>query len=355
MAGGVAEEILRPYLSKIVGSARRGDAREESFYPALESLLNEFSNLTNKKDIHITVLPKKTDAGNPDFRIWFGRTKIVGYIEAKALEKNLDEIEKTDQIKRYCATFPNFILTNFIEFRLYKTGSRVDKVKISELKNIYGFSKTFPIEGETDFEILIQKFFSFSQPSIKNTELLAVELAKRTRFLCDILAQEIEEEDQSGIKKILGFYDAFQTYLIRGLTKEQFADIYSQTITYGLFASRMRGGDDFNRKIAVHDIPRSIGILKDIFEFISLGDLPLQMEWIVDEISDVLASVDVKHIFWNISEQEKVMILYFHSTKNFSLNMIQKPEKVGVYTIRPNLWFPTLFAHCIPLLRKIFT
>jgi hypothetical protein len=100
--------------------ARRGDATEESFYSALESLLIECSNSTNKKDIQITPLPKKTDAGNPDFRIWDGKRKIVGYIEAKALEKNLDEVEKTEQICRYSATFPNFILTNFIEFRLYK-------------------------------------------------------------------------------------------------------------------------------------------------------------------------------------------------------------------------------------------
>ena len=61
--------------------------------------------------------------------------------------------------------------------------------------------------------------------------------------------------------------------------------------------ARMRGSAEFNRKTAVYDIPHSLGILRDIFEFISLGSLPKQMEWIVDEISDVLANVDVKGIF----------------------------------------------------------
>jgi len=292
--------MLKPYLTEIVELEEGGDAREESFYPALKSLLTEFSNSTNRREIHITVLPKKTDAGNPDFRIWDGKRKIVGYIEAKVLKKNLDEVEKTEQFSRYSATFPNFIVTNFIEFRLYKTGSRVGEVRISKLKTIYDSRGTIPVEGENDFVILMEKFFSFSQPSITNTNLLAIELAKRTRFLRDeVIALEIEEEEKSGIKRILGFYEAFQTYLIRGLTKEWFADIYSQTITYGLFASRMlsSSSDEFNRKVAVHDIPRSIGILRDIFEFISLGDLPGQMEWVVDEISYVLASVDVKGIF----------------------------------------------------------
>ncbi len=37
--------------------------------------------------------PKKTEAGNPDFRVWDGKQHITGYIEAKdpAIE-NLDRI-----------------------------------------------------------------------------------------------------------------------------------------------------------------------------------------------------------------------------------------------------------------------
>lgn len=161
--------MLKPYLTEIVELEGGGDAREESFYPALKSLLTEFSNSTNRKEIHITVLPKKTDAGNPDFRIWDGKRKIVGYIDAKVLKKNLDEVEKTEQFSRYSATFPNFIVTNFIEFRLYKTGSRVGEARISKLKTIYDSRGTVPVEGENDFVILMEKFFSFSQPSITST------------------------------------------------------------------------------------------------------------------------------------------------------------------------------------------
>jgi hypothetical protein len=114
--------MLRAYLAKISQTARQGDAREESFYPALEGLLSEFALSINRKDSRVTVLPKKTDAGNPDFRMWDGSSKIVGYIEAKAPSNNLDDFAETEQIFRYSSTFPNFILTNFIEFRLYKMG-----------------------------------------------------------------------------------------------------------------------------------------------------------------------------------------------------------------------------------------
>jgi len=64
-------------------------------------------------------------------------------------------------------------------------------------------------------------------------------LAKRTRFLKEeVIAEELKEEEKNGRGFIIGFYEAFKKYLINTLSKEEFADLYSQTITYGLFAAR---------------------------------------------------------------------------------------------------------------------
>ncbi|MDH5266336.1 MAG: N-6 DNA methylase [Candidatus Bathyarchaeota archaeon] len=325
--------MLKLYIQKILGVARRGDATEESYYSTLKDLLMEFAKSTSKKDIHITILPKKTEAGNPDFRVWDGKQKIVGYIEAKTPETELDQIEKTDQIKRYKSTFKNFMLTNFFEFRLYKDGLHIGRTKIADPMSIYTLRGTPPVENKEDFESLLEKFFSFSFPSISSAETLAVELAKRTRFLRDeVIAEELREEEKNGIGKIHGFYEAFHTYLIRGLTKEQFADLYSQTITYGLFASRTRCEGEFNRKIAVYDIPHTIGILREIFDFISLGDLPPQLEWIVDEISNVLANVDVKKIFSEFFRNRKGEDPVFHFYETFLAKYDpEEREKRGVF------------------------
>jgi len=313
--------------------ARRGDAREESYYPALKDLLNEYAVSTSKKNIHVTINPKKTEGGNPDFRVWDGTQRIVGYIEAKTPDKNLDDVEKTEQVRRYKITFPNLVLTNFFEFRLFRNGLTVDTIRIADPRAIYSLKGTPFVENREQFENLLEKFFSFSFPSITSAPPLAIELAKRTRFLRDeVIAEELREEEKNGLGKILGFYEAFQTYLIRGLTKEQFADMYSQTITYGLFASRMRCEGEFNRKLAVYDIPRSIGILREMFEFISLGDLPPQLEWIVDEISNVLANVDVKKIFSQYYRNKKGEDPIFHFYETFLAEYDPKErERRGVY------------------------
>jgi hypothetical protein len=71
-------EMLKSYLKKILEITERGDAREESYYSTLEGLLKEYALSINKKNIHVTPLPKKTEAGNPDFRVWDKDQHIVG-------------------------------------------------------------------------------------------------------------------------------------------------------------------------------------------------------------------------------------------------------------------------------------
>lgn len=189
--------MLKPYLKRIFEVAKRGDAREESYYSCLEELLRNYADSIRKK-IYVTTFPKKTDAGNPDFRIWDGKQSIVGYIEAKQpLEENLSPIEDTDQLKRYLKTFPNLILTNFFEFRLYREGKLVSKVQIGRPYVIHKLGTVPPVEKEQEFFNLLEQFFSFSLPKTFTAKTLAVELAKRTRFLKEqVVIEELKEEEK---------------------------------------------------------------------------------------------------------------------------------------------------------------
>jgi len=299
--------VLKGYLKEIAETAKRGDAREESYYPALKDLLTKYLDSISKKKIHITMLPKKTEGGNPDFRVWDGKQHIAGYIEAKdPLTENLDKVEETAQLKRYLHTFPNLILTNFLEFRLYRNGIMTDKVLVGRPVILNKLKTAPPAEKEPELLKLFEKFFSFTFPKVYDAKNLAIELAKRTRFLKDeVIAQELREEATSGKGFIWGFYEAFRKYLISSLTESEFADLYAQTITYGLFAARTRAEAEFNRKLAYDNIPKTIGILRDIFRFISFGELPQQMEWIIDDISEILSVTDIN----------KILHQYFHEGK----------------------------------------
>ena len=310
--------MLKSYLKKIFKTANQGDAREESYYATLEELFKKTAQSFGKGKIHITPQPKTTEAGNPDFRVWDGKQHIVGYIEAKAPTiENLDLIENSEQLKRYRNTFPNLILTNFFEFRLYRNGILVNKASIARPFIVHKLKTIPPVEKEPDFTKLMEAFYSFSLPKVYNAKNLAIELAKRTSFLKDeVIAEELAEEEKTGKGFILGFYEAFRQFLISGLSKEDFADLYSQTITYGLFAARMRAKNGFNRKLAYDNIPSTIGILRDVFRFISLEDVPTQMEWIIDDIAEVLSVADVNKLLKDYFREGKGKdpVVHFYET-----------------------------------------
>jgi predicted helicase len=302
--------MTKKYLSNLFKTYQKGDAREESYYKHLADFITTFSESERKKKIDITILPKKTEAGNPDFRIW-------------------DRIEDSEQLERYLSTFPNVILTNFTEFRLYRNGERIEKISIARPFVIKKLSTVPSLENEDKLFELLERFLDFSLPKTYNAKTLAVELAKRTKFLKDEI---VSEELKHGTKSIHGFYDAFKEFLIAGINENEFADLYSQTITYGLFAARLRAEKDFNRKLAYSYIPKSIGILRDVFKFISLEDLPQQMEIIIDDIAEVLNVADAKKILDQYYHEGKGSdpVLHFYETF-LSVYDPKTREKRGVY------------------------
>jgi len=327
-------QILKQYLKNISDTFNRGDAREESYYKHLDEAIKKFAEKQNVKNIDVTILPKKTEAGNPDFRIWDGKNHITGYIEAKDPSViNLDNIERTKQLERYCSTFPNVILTNFYEFRLYRDGHPISQVMIGRPLIAKRLRTTPPVENVELFTELLDKFFSFSLPKVRTAKSLAVELAKRTRFLRDeVIAVELEEKERSGHRQLTGFFNAFKKYLIATITEEQFADLYAQTIAYGLFAARTRAKGDFNRKLAFDYIPHTIGILRDVFRFISLEEPPKSLQIIVEDIVEILHVTDVNQILHEFYRSGKGRDPIIHFYETFLATYDPKiRERRGVY------------------------
>ena len=90
---------FKTYFKELNAVAQQGDAREESFYPALAAMLKVTADAAGRKHVRVTTLPKPTDAGNPDFRLWNGTDRIVGYVEAKKpTEVRLDTVEDSEQL-----------------------------------------------------------------------------------------------------------------------------------------------------------------------------------------------------------------------------------------------------------------
>jgi len=321
--------MLQDYLKQIAGIAGKGDAREESYYSALSSLLLDFAHARKNRKIDITILPKKTLAGNPDFRVWDGRRHIIGYVEAKTPdEQNLDRIEESQQLNRYRGAFSNLILTNFFEFRLYRDGKLVDRTQIGRPFVAHQLRLVPPAENQNEFLALLDKFLTFSLPRTYTPRTLAEALACRTHYLREQVLLELA----TGNGDLTGFYQAFQKHLITALTKEDFADMYAQTVTYGLFAARTRCKEEFTRRSAFDNIPKTIGILRDVFRFVSLQDTGPELNWIIDDITDVLAVADVKKVLHEYFAKGRGQDPIMHFYETFLAEYDPKErEQRGVY------------------------
>jgi type I restriction-modification system DNA methylase subunit len=325
------------YLGAVAQKYHRGDAREESYYDVLKQLWEELGSQLSSAHATLTVLPRQTEAGNPDMRVWSGQQHITGYIECKKPEEaNLDRIEVSDQLKRYLKAFPNVILTNFLEFRLYRSGQPVGQpVTIGSLQALQAGMKV-PLQHEDQFRELVERFFDFQLPRAYTAQTLAVALADRTRYLQQqVLAQLLDDEDHKRDSELVDLLAEFKQVLMSGLTNDTFADLYAQTITYGLFAARMRVTGTFTRQTAIDGIPATIGILRKLFKYISIGDTPERLRVIIDDIADVLAVTDTDTVFKGYDKNGRDPVADFYETFLGEYDPAKKKQHGVYYTPQP--------------------
>jgi type I restriction-modification system DNA methylase subunit len=230
-------------------------------------------------------------------------------------------------------------LTNFLEFRLYRSSRLINKVEVGRQFTLKSLKSPPSPEKLDAFFDLLDEFFSFSTPTIQKSSDLSIELAKKTRFLEHILQEELSKDNE----EITRFYKAFREELIETLTKERFADLYAQTITYGLFAARMRsnaplakkgegGFNGFRRETAWRSIPESLPLLKEIFYSMTGPHFPESLTWIVDDISQILGKADISKVRqeFKSTRWEEDPVIQFYETFLATYNPDER-KRLGVY------------------------
>jgi Type ISP C-terminal specificity domain/N-6 DNA Methylase len=314
-------ELLHDYLDRIAGTERRGEAREESFYPHLKALFEGHAEHRGWSDLEVLILPRKTEDCLFDLQVRRG-ARIVGYVEAKLPGKELDRVADSDQLKRYQRAFPNLLLTNFRELRLYRGETLAARADVTG--------------GPEPVLALLDLFCDFAPPASTSAAELAPRMALRTRILA-VRLRELLKADTEKTSDLSGFYRAFSEHLLAGLKVEEFADLYAQTLSYGLLAARWRAPGAFDRRIAAESIPATSGVLRDAFRYISLADPHPDIAWIIDEIVGLLAGAPVRAMLAGSARRRgRDPVLDFYET----FLQAYDPElrrKRGVYYTPPEL------------------
>ncbi|OQX29524.1 MAG: DNA methyltransferase, partial [Spirochaeta sp. LUC14_002_19_P3] len=315
---------ISEYIKAVNAKFQSGLSTEHSYRGELEGLIQQ---LVDK--VAVTNEPKRQQCGAPDYIIQRNEVPL-GYIEAKDIGIDLDKIKKSDQMKRYLGSLDNLILTDYLEFRFYRYGNKVTTIKVAESDG----SKIKPLSDNFDsFSTHITDFCDFKGQTIKSAEKLAKMMAQKTRMMEEVLFKAVsatEDDDNT----LYGQLKAFREILIHDLDEKKFADIYAQTIAYGLFAARLHDTtlDDFSRQEARDLIPRSNPFLRNLFDYVSGADLDSKVVWIVDALADILRATDLHELLKDFGSSTGQTDPFIHFYETFLAEYDSKLRKSrGVY------------------------
>ncbi len=340
----MSQELFSEYFKEISREFKTGSATELTYRSYLKRFMEKlFQNLIlSGENRNIQKI------GKPDYTCFRNKIKI-GYIETKDIGIKIDKEIRGEQIKKYSeGAIPNIILTDYMRFILIRNQEPILDIILFDKDDLTRGKKIFSGDSIKRFNQLIGTFLDYKLPTIKNPTELALELSKRAKLLRDLVQEQLEEDlfkskNNESVTSIYDFYEAFKE-LIKEANVSDCVDAYSQTITYGLFLSKIGSHDGLSRDSAVTYIPSSIKIIKKIFMNITGDELPLNLSWVVDEIIDLLNSADIKKILDSfVFEGKHYRDPFIHFYEDFLKEYDPKKRKhLGVYyTPEPIVYFIT--------------
>jgi predicted helicase len=316
-------DAILAYAQGVQSEFKTQIAREHAYRPHLKQLLEAMENgLTAVND------PKHSEGGAPDFIVLRGVIPIA-FLEAKDIGVSLDKVSNSTQMGRYREHYGNLILTNYLEFRWYVDGEQQEQVVIGE-KREQGL--VFDANAYSQLESMMGRYIHTLVPTVNSAEQLAQKMAGLARDIAKLIVLYLADSKPSPQlqqQKII-----FEQELIPSLSNEQFADMYAQTLAYGLFASRVNyvgKPENFTLKNAFWELPNTNPFLKKLFQNLAT-DLDERVQRWGEAIAQLLARTKIDDILANFGKrtQQTDPVIHFYETFLGAYNPKER-EKRGVY------------------------
>jgi len=289
----------------------RDDKTEHSDRGALLTLLNAAADDAGPGIRIIHEAKKVAGSGAPDFKV-MKAAMILGYVENKTVGENLDQVLKSDQIRRYKALSNNILLTDYLQFIWIKDGKINGRENIAFPDDLEGKAKKPREDRGKAVSDLLRGFFSIAPEGIGRAQQLALALATRSHFLRDFLDRELrrqEKEHREG--RLYGLYQIFRDQIFHELTLGEFADAFAQMLAYGLFLAKLNSnGEVITLANARQFVPGSFRLIRELVQF--LDDLSAQeyveIRWVVEEILSIVNGLDLHAIREDLSFKHRKAI-----------------------------------------------
>lgn len=295
---------ITQYLQEVAKYFADENSSEHSYRTAFQNYLDTM--FPKEAGYLIQQDAKAIDGNKPDYIILKNNVPLL-YIEVKKVGENLDKIEKSNQADRYFG-YTNLIISDYVEFRFFRNGERYDdSISLGKIDTKNRALSPQPENAER-LERTITDFVASQKEPIKNGKHLAKIMGGKAQRIRDnvIAFLNTESKDKDELIRMRRF---IKDHLVENFTDEDFADMYAQTLVYGLFAARYNDDtlENFSRQEARELVPATNPFLKSFFDHISGSSFPKRLELIVDELCEVFSHANV----------EELMNEYFKNTNLF--------------------------------------
>jgi len=294
-------ELFDKYINSISTKFSHEETSEMGYRTDFEILIkNIFEPIKGLRILHDA---RASQGNKPDF-IALSHDVPILYIEAKDINVSLDKVEKSDQMARYFG-YANLVLTNYVEFRFYRNGLRYEEpIKIADYDKksriITPISENYGHVAKT----LLDFAQSHKEP-IRSGKHLAKIMGGKAQRIRDNVRQFLATESDKN-SELARLFETMKKMLVHDMTKDSFADMYAQTLVYGLFVARYydKSLGDFTRQEARELIPNSNPLLRHFFDHIVGADFDNRFKFLVDELCDVFSHADVQELMKEYFKQD---------------------------------------------------
>ena len=323
-------QAVAQYIDEVSKQFSTGKATEHSYRPALAKLLGDLL-----PKFTITNEPSRIQCGAPDYIIAKGKgaTSIpVAFVEAKDIgDSDLDgNRQHKEQFNRYKNSLDHILFTDYLDFHAYENGMPTQNVRIAEIKG----NKIERIDANVPMFLEMVAHIAESTPQkITSSTKLAQMMAAKARLLAEVIEKTLETDSEK-TGELTGQWKSFQKVLIHDLTERQFADIYAQTICYGMFAARLHDDtpDTFSREEAATLIPKTNPFLRKVFQNVAAFDVDTSIAWIVDDLAETFRVTDMPKVMKNFGKATGQADPMIHFYEDFLRYYDPKQKKAcGVY------------------------
>lgn len=316
------KSIIIDYYKSVCEAYRLGNV-ESSYNAPIITLFEHFGcaarDLSGER--------KGQTGENIDIKLWHSEEEVSETEPFAGIEvKKVGGIDKRalSQIKTEADRYGNAILTDNLEWRFWRAGDAemYTGLKLIELENGKLVLKEENIEL---FISLVEDFLLRDPTQIRSSSKLAEYMAMHARTIRSIITG-ILKDDGTGqpvvndvqkklpmFPELFGLYSRIKSDLRPLMNTREFADMYAQTIVYGLFIGRYNDitPDSFDRYEAIRFLQEESELLKHFFMHIAgSGKKHPTLEGVIDKLCALYKICNISDLLGK--DEQKDTIIHFY-------------------------------------------